>query len=126
MGMDITGKSGNYFRANLWSWRPIHALVEELNQEHSLGLDLDYWGSNDGAGLDNQKDCDALADAIESHVQQGRRRYVLEVPGAPRVSEKGTFCAPGEPGTSPYETSAKHLLEFVTFLRGCGGGFEIW
>jgi hypothetical protein len=34
MGMDIYGRhltseAGKYFRANVWSWRPIHALIEQ-------------------------------------------------------------------------------------------------
>ena len=35
MGMDVYGRNpdsqaGKYFRANVWSWRPIHALVIDL------------------------------------------------------------------------------------------------
>jgi hypothetical protein len=34
MGMDVYGRNptseaGKYFRANVWSWRPIHALIEQ-------------------------------------------------------------------------------------------------
>ncbi len=35
MGLDVYGRNpdsdaGKYFRANVWSWRPIHALIIEL------------------------------------------------------------------------------------------------
>ena len=29
MGMDVYGASGNYFRANCWSWRPIVEAIYE-------------------------------------------------------------------------------------------------
>jgi len=30
MGMDVYGKSGNYFRANVWSWRPIGQMLHNV------------------------------------------------------------------------------------------------
>lgn len=124
--MDLHGKSGNYFRANVWSWRPIHALVEELNNDLFLLLDLTNWDSNDGAGLNSQEECDKLADAIEDHVKAGRKKYVLETGCSLRVDDDGRFLEPGAiGGKSPYFTSASHILEFVKFLRECGGSFEI-
>ena len=35
MGMDVVGRNpsteaGKYFRANVWSWRPIHNLIVQL------------------------------------------------------------------------------------------------
>ena len=60
---------GDYFRSNWWGWRPIVMLVEFANDDKELGFDLSYWGSNDGAGLDNQEDCNRLADALEELVQ---------------------------------------------------------
>ena len=45
MGMDVYGNKprcskGEYFRASVWSWRPIHGLIVETNQRFALGLDL--------------------------------------------------------------------------------------
>ena len=56
---------GDYFRSNWWGWRPIVMLCEFANDDYELGFDLIHWGSNDGAGLDNQEDCNKLADALE-------------------------------------------------------------
>jgi hypothetical protein len=124
MGFDVYGKSGNYFRACCWSWRPIHALCEEVNTENNLGLSFELWGSNDGAGLDNQHDCNKLADALEEHAKE-RERYVLELDSDIRVDRDGLFLPKGQPGKSPWETDREHVLEFVKFLRECGGSFEI-
>ncbi len=124
MGMDVTGASGNYFRASVWSWRPINVLCEELNQDKQLGLDLSYWGYNDGKGLNTQAECDALANAIEEHVKQGRQKYIIV--SHMQVSPSGQFLPPGEVGESAYSTDAAHVLKFAKFLRECGGSFEIW
>lgn len=127
MGFDLTGKSGNYFQANIWSWRPILALCEELNDEKKLNLNLDGWGMNDGEGLHNRTDCLKLAYAIEEHVKQGRQTYTLQFEGSLAVNSEGQFVERNTPGAkSPYETDAEHILEFVKFLRECGGGFEIF
>lgn len=127
MGFDLTGKSGNYFRANCWSWHPILALVEQVNNEDQLGLNLENWGYNDGGGLDNQEDCDRLASAIEKRTGL-QHKHVLEIAGSScRVDASGRFLHDDEPGgQSPYSTDGEHMLEFVKFLCECGGGFEIW
>ena len=65
MGMDIYGsksrnKDGEYFRANVWTWRPIHFLCDESGTVDTTG-----WERNDGCGLKTQAECDVLADALE-------------------------------------------------------------
>ena len=70
MGMDVSGRNpsteeGYYFRANCWSWRPIHALCEITKHTHKLKFDTKGWDVNDGKGLRNQNQCDKLADALE-------------------------------------------------------------
>ncbi len=57
---------GVYFRSNWWGWRPICMLCEIANNKYKLKLDMSYWGSNDGKGLRTQKQCDRLADALET------------------------------------------------------------
>jgi hypothetical protein len=121
MGFDLYGKSGNYFRANVWSWRPILSLCEEVNKENNLGLLFDGWEYNDGEGLDNQEDCNKLANALELHTKE-REKYVLETGTSLRVDSSGKICAKGN---SPYYTDREHILKFVKFLRECGGSFEI-
>jgi hypothetical protein len=126
MGMDLHGKSGNYFRASCWSWRPIHQLVDELNDKYNLALELPYWGSNDGAGLHTQEQCNALADAIEWHIVDWPKAHRHEMPSDVMVGPDGHFLKPGETGgASAYWTDKEHIEQFVTFLRNCGGEFSI-
>lgn len=71
MGFDISGKKpttneGNYFGVNCWGWRPLNVLCEMASYDSKLKIDFSYWGSNDGKGLKTQKQCNELADAIDS------------------------------------------------------------
>ena len=60
-----TENPGDYFRANWWSWRPIVMLIDMVNEQKDLGIDMNYYGSNDGAGLEDQDSCNDLADALQ-------------------------------------------------------------
>ena len=55
---------GEYFRANIWSWRPIHMFCETVIQHNGLSIDTDGWGENSGYGIETQEECDVLADAF--------------------------------------------------------------
>jgi len=101
MGMDVYGKSpstetGKCFRANVWSWRPLHALIAEIGSDLFDEEMIDLMGSNDGAGLDSQEECDELADRIEDWLETHKDGLVIE-------------------------DKDEHVKEFVEFLRGCGG-----
>jgi hypothetical protein len=103
---------GVYFRANVWSWRPILDRIYQANDRFNLQIDketLDLMGSNDGAGLDTQEDCNALADALET---------VLSSEGDILTWSSGWEEADTK---NWYKTHKTHALEFVTFLRSCGG-----
>lgn len=122
MGMDISGKGNKdaYFRANVWSWRPLHALCEGV-----LGKRLEDWGYNDGAGLATQAECNELAEKIEAYLKQFPKEEIA-LESNLRVDEEGKFLLPGSTeGKSPYTTDREHAQEFVEFLRSCDG-FEIW
>jgi hypothetical protein len=122
--MDIYGKapknqSGKYFRANVWSWRPIHNLCRTV-----LGQDLIGWGYNDGDGLHSQKECDALADKLKVYIQSlPGEEIILE--SLTRVDESGKFLRGHSGGKSAYFTNKDHVREFIVFLYNCGG-FEIY
>lgn len=63
---------GVYFRANLWSWRPIAELITTVNENYGLGYNEKFIRGlhyNDGVGLKTQEDCNRLADFLESYVQ---------------------------------------------------------
>jgi len=158
MGMDVIGKKpkteqGAYFRANVWSWRPIHALIEIANLRSGDRLisrdTMLLMCSNDGAGLKSQKDCNALANALERLLEKpclitehgleiveekGERFIAFPINGSPMMCDKeGRFWksedvragkVKREDLRSPYETGFGHMREFIVFLRNCGG-FEV-
>ena len=104
---------GVYFRANCWSWRPILDRIYQADHEYALGINkdtLDRMGENSGAGLDNQEDCDRLAKALENVLEQEGDIITWDC-GDPEFADA-------------YKTYKEHALEFVDFLRECGG-FEV-
>jgi hypothetical protein len=155
MGMDVKGRKpkdnkGEYFRANVWSWRPIHFLMDVANSLSPINpiVNEDLWKAmeyNDGAGLDNQNSCDRLADAFEKLLNNPK---TIESFGLV-VSKKSGKCSemrisfpvdndycidsrdghfvkkgetiPNEYLISPYCVNENHLREFIEFLRSCGG-----
>ena len=73
MGMDVYGRSptsetGNYFRRNVWGWRPLADYCLEVFPQ--LTDKCRYWHSNDGDGLDKAHSI-RLAKAIEAAVKDG-------------------------------------------------------
>jgi hypothetical protein len=119
MGMDVYGKkpsskAGEYFRANVWSWRPIHTLCELVH-----GGDLPGWGYNDGAGFSTQAECNTLAEKLE-HYLDANPREKIAIESEMRVTPKGRLFK-GDGGESAYSTSHEHVREFIKFLRACGG-----
>ena len=82
MGMDVIGrkpknKTGEYFRANVWSYRPIHWLCDVATQIHEerTGYDdlipmktLVGMNYNDGYGLRSERKCKLLSDYLQSVV----------------------------------------------------------
>lgn len=74
MGMDVYGTSpssvtGEYFRRNVWGWRPLADLTCELAPGIASGCQ--YWHSNDGDGLDGPAST-RLADALQAALDDGR------------------------------------------------------
>lgn len=124
MGMDIFGRApfsevGKYFRANVWSWRPIHQLCEQV-----LGQKFPSWAYNDGEGLETQAECDRLADRL-MHFLDSFPQESIEIESDFRVDpQTGVFlgrdptCQKGE---SAFSTTSDQVRRFVEFLRACGG-----
>lgn len=97
MGMDVYGKKptkkqGEYFRANIWSWRPIHALCETV-----LKRELPGWEFNNGEGFDAQPECTELADALEKYLAEFPKDEI-SVESELRVNEDGSFLLAGRDG----------------------------
>lgn len=81
MGMDVYGKApsskeGEYFRNNMWWWRPLADYC--CNIAPDICAPCEHWHSNDGDGLD-AAGAAALADALQEALDSGRtERYALQ------------------------------------------------
>ena len=134
MGMDVYGKQpksdeGEYFRANIWSWRPIHELIEKANVlPQNMVEDMAF---NDGAGPDEHQAL-LLAASIENMIDgmDNDNTFMLssEVDG-PIAAILSQFKEQGIEIVSPrgpvYQAEVAHVREFVQFCRA-SGGFEVW
>src|SRR4051812_46212964 len=74
MGMDVIGKEpvghvGEYFRRNVWWWRPLAEYVCRVAPDIAAGCN--YWYSNDGEGLDANASR-RLAAVLRCELQSGR------------------------------------------------------
>ena len=144
---------GDYFRSNWWGWRPIVMLIEFANDDYELGFDLEDWGSNDGAGLDNQEDCNILANTLEGMIttqtdleddidtiylnlgmwvdmngkfieSNKEEQLNTEYPHG-SVMYSGVIMEDGTLVYPSHSAPLSHVKNFISFLRECGG-FEIW
>lgn len=159
MGMDVVGVSpvsqvGEYFRANIWYWRPMWLYIEKSFPDLAAKVESPY--TNEGYGLDV---CNSvlLGQKINSHVDGGLARRHEEIFNSAIADLPLTNCqlcyGTGERvwpahitqdwilhhngcngclGTglqrdclSSYTFSAELLEKFSHFLIDCGG-FEIW
>jgi hypothetical protein len=134
MGMDVYGKSpksqeGEYFRANIWSWRPIHELIEKANVlPPQMVADMSY---NDGAGPDKEQAlllAASLENMIEGMDEDNTFMLSSEIDG-PVAAMLAQFKEQGVEIVSPrgpvYQTDVSHVQEFIEFCRA-SGGFEVW
>jgi len=150
MGMDVYGRNDSgYFRANMWGWRPIHAISEMAIDKHALSLSTDGWSYNDGHGLETKQECNILADAIldmvkpleyeetiylclgmwcthdgsflseEETKELNEKHPQGSILNSAVVTSKGKFAEPS------HSTSVERLNEWVAFLRECDG-FQIF
>lgn len=149
MGMDVYGiapenEIGEYFRNNVWYWRPLWEFCCELDCELADKVPLAY--SNDGDGLKNCEDCVLLADKIQNSIDNGfadfyiRQReirlsllqeevcHLCNGTGS-RIDDLGRnnvcyYCS-GQGKTPHWDThyhlDIENIKNFEKFLRSCGG-----
>jgi hypothetical protein len=92
MGMDVYGNNpisekGEYFRNNVWWWRPLWDFCEEIAPELTQGVNGHY---NDGDGLD-EEGAKALANILTISLSEGvvdtyeqkRKEYLDSLPKEP-------------------------------------------
>jgi hypothetical protein len=135
MGMDVYGRKpsspeGKYFRATIWSWPPIHALIVDLCSDLLDEKLLRKMTFNDGAGPRGQKTCTEMARRFEQWMEHHTEGHGLE--SDLRVTPEGRFVTdqelaenPDMETLSPYMVKDDHLKEWIEFLRHCGG-FKVW
>lgn len=130
MGMDVYGrdpksKDGEYFRANVWSWRPIHELIQKTNiLPQKLIDEMEY---NDGAGPDAEQSL-LLAYQLEYMIDgmSDDNTFMLtsEIDG-PVAELLKNLNRQGIDIISPrglvYEADVLHVKEFIQFCRESGG-----
>lgn len=158
MGMDVYGKAptseaGEYFRNNLWWWRPLADFLTDTYPE--LTYACEYWQSNDGDGLDAEGSA-ALALVLNRDLDNGtvdayatnravdlaclplQECWLCHGTGS-RTDEIGRRYGLDKPGAcngcqgagktphpdTQYPFTVENVREFTTFLTACGG-FEIW
>lgn len=138
MGMDVEGKNGNYFRANIWTWPAIMSLVA---QTEVLPQDMvDAMQFNNGAGPDEQQ-ARQLADALETMLAEKpdseiirssssncptfglARRVIKRLQSS--VNDEDIFPDPKEIEEEGGTVEVGYLREFITFCRE-SGGFAVW
>jgi len=149
MGMDVYGrnpanKDGEYFRANIWWWRPLWDycyVVTDIIDENLFS----QGHHNDGHGL-NSVDAQALATKLTEEIKNGgtakyQSEYEVRLAAMPdencRIC-KGTGRRNGEkscngcdskgkvrPNAALYPFSASTVQDFCRFLMTCGG-FKIY
>lgn len=156
MGFDIMGKNpknakGEYFRNNVWWWRPLWDYVAESCKDVLSESDLRKGGYNDGHLIHNDK-AKRIAIRLEHLVRQGEvKRYEKEYKQQMKEipDEKCDLChgtgtrkdkhtnyqnmkcnkCEGKGDVRPFETnypfSEANVKEFIEFCRN-SGGFEIW
>jgi len=144
---------GDYFRASWWSWRPIHMLIDMVIEQKGLDINTANYGYNDGAGPNNQEDCDALADGLqeildgdENLAEEDDKIYLVmgswcnldgmilgkefeekanDLPKLGTVLYRPFITDDGTIAAPTHSTSRWYLQKFINFLRECGG-FEIF
>ena len=155
MGMDVYGKnpineSGEYFRNNVWYWRPLAEYVCSIAPE--ITKHCENWQSNDGDGLNKthsmklatkiREDIDSGVASVYEHTYQNHNAAMPDedcdiCAGTGRRKEAPTTGAgtipcnacDGAGQVRPFETNypfeLSNVKEFANFLENCGG-FEIW
>ena len=133
MGMDVYGKAprseaGKYFRASIWSWRPIADLC--LAVAPKICEPCKHWHTNDHDGLDDEG-AQRLGKVLQRLIDSGKLAVMIAVRQA-ALDSMPDEERPGPDGMlvkqRPFETwypmDLEHVQKFATFLKECGG-FEI-
>jgi hypothetical protein len=88
MGMNATSEKGEYFRNNVWWWRPLWDYC--LNEHGDIAGQVEHGHSNDGDGLDGESShtlgLRLLEDVKTGRVAEYKQTYDKALSELPRVS----------------------------------------
>lgn len=150
MGMDVSGvnpssETGEYFRNNVWWWRPLWNYCLKVAPELCESVSGHH---NDGDGLDGEG-AKALAEILQEKIDSGEckkyaEEYAAQLKALP--DEKCDLCqgtgirndqfvqgkcnkCTGKGHVRPFDTqypfSVENVQNFTNFLKD-SGGFEIF
>jgi hypothetical protein len=137
MGMDVIGRnpvdeSGQYFRACVWEWRPLHELIRELCGDfvdEALIAEMQW---NSGAGPCDPTACAKMAERFRDWLSkfEGESYFIKndDLGDTPEGLAKALLSQiPGAKliGPSAYSVDRETVAEWIQFLDRCGG-FEVW
>jgi hypothetical protein len=116
MGMDVYGKEpksdkGEYFRNNVWWWRPLANY--SLHIAPDVCAKCEYWQSNDGDGLDAEG-AELLSEKLLESVEDGTANSYIKAYNKQYEGEE-----------LKYPLTVDNIENFAAFLKD-SGGFEIW
>ncbi len=118
MGMDVHGRSGNYFRNNCWWWRPLWNFVANECKEVISEKDYERGSYNDGFLVDYEK-CEVIVEKLQKLVEDGR------VKEYEKLYQKHLDSLPEDDFDRHYPFSEENVIEFIDFVKE-SEGFEIW
>jgi hypothetical protein len=137
MGMDVYGNNptserGEYFRNNVWWWRPLWDFCEEIAPELCSGVS---GHTNDGDGLD-EEGAKALANVLQISLAEGvvdtyemkRKEYLSSLPkedckwcGNTGIRTDSVGVENGMPTKELTKAEAQELGRTIGWCNGCSG-----
>ena len=140
MGFDICGvkptsKEGEYFRNNVWYWRPLCHIIEETCHQLLTEKQLNGLGFNDGV-LYRKKKAIQIAERLEELLKDKDRvnnmvekfqRAIdvsVDVNTKPQYNEYGKNINPAKQEFQ-YPFDVENVEKFIEFAKN-SGGFRIY
>jgi|MDTC01.2.fsa_nt_gb hypothetical protein len=134
MGMDVVGNApsgpkGEYFRASVWSWHPIVAVMEDTCSDFMPESFFEDISVNCGFGADAKQSKKIAARIVQylEHNVDGKTLSKADTSPIGTAMQKLIDQVEKAAGRKPVEplilfgVSDEMLSEFADFLQSCGG-----
>jgi hypothetical protein len=134
MGFDLYGikainKKGEYFRNNVWGWRPLWNYICNVGKNILTNKDMEEGEWNNGHTINATK-TKKLVEALEASIKnKTAKTYAEEIKNESRKAAINNVDK--EPGDKNYDWAndypftISNLKEFIVFAKN-SGGFKIW